>query len=181
VAFFDIKQNDVVSTGTSITPVFGTQTGQVEVRGAEAEVVARIREQLTINGSYTYSHSEVTRNTNVPAAVGAWLSTTPRHKASLFVDYTLQQGALAGLGFGGGVRYSGKSAGSIPSAFNTLVLYSDSSTLVDAIVHFDTLDWRIAVNASNLLDKRYVARCESLSNCTYGAGRQIIGTITRKF
>jgi len=45
----------------------------------------------------------------------------------------------------------------------------------------DTPGWRIAVNASNLLDKRYVTRSESLSNRTYGAGRQIIGTITRKF
>jgi iron complex outermembrane receptor protein len=32
-----------------------------------------------------------------------------------------------------------------------------------------------------VFDKRYVARCASFANCTYGAGRQVIGTVTKKF
>lgn len=180
-ALFDIKQTNIVSTGTSIVPVFGTQTGEVEVKGGELEVVARIRDQLSINASYSYNDSEVTKDGNYPAAVGAVLVTTPKHKASLFVDYTLQRGSLGGLGFGAGARYASKGAGSLPGPFNPVVLFGESSTLFDAIVHYDTPGWRFAVNASNLFDKRYVARCASLSNCTYGAGRQVIGTITKKF
>jgi len=180
-ALFDIKQTNVVTAGTSIVPVFGTQTGAVKVRGGELELVARIRDQLSINASYSYNDSEVTRNDNFPGAVGARLVTTPKHKASMFVDYTLQKGSLGGLGFGGGVRYSSTSAGSLPDAFNPTVLYGESSVLFDAIVHYDTPGWRFAVNASNLLDKRFVARCAGLANCTYGAGRQVIGTVTKKF
>lgn len=180
-ALFDIRQTNVVSTRTQITPLFGVQTGEVKVRGGELELVARIREQMSINGSYSYLESEVTRDDNFPGAVGARLVTTPKHKASLFVDYTIQQGALGGFGFGGGVRYASSSAGSLPNAFGPGVLYSDASTLFDAIIHYDTPGWRVAVNASNLFDKRYVARCESVSNCSYGAGRQVIGTVTKTF
>lgn len=179
-ALFDIKQTNIVSTGTSIVPVFGTQSGEVEVYGGELEIVARIRQQLSINASYSYNHSEVTKNPNFSAQVGAQLVTTPKHKASIFVDYTLQKGILGGLGFGAGARYFSKSPGSLPDQFNPVVLFGEDPVLFDAIVHYDTPEWRFAVNGSNLFDKRYVARCANFANCTYGAGLQVIGTITKK-
>ena len=110
-AAFDIKQTNVVSTSPSITPVFGTQAGEVEVYGGEAEFVARIRDQISLNGSYTYTHSEVTKDASNPLDVGDPLPTTPKHKASLFANYAVQRGALAGLGIGGGMRYNSRSAG----------------------------------------------------------------------
>jgi len=184
VALFDIKQTNIVTTGTSIVPVFGTQTGEVEVYGGELELVARIREQLSINASYAYLHNEITKS-DTADAIGQRLPTTPDHKVSLFVDYTLQKGMLGGLGFGAGVRYSGESAGGVPDAFTTAAtirtLYGNSSTLFDAIVHYDTPGWRFAVNGSNIFDKLYVARCSSFVGCTYGAGAQWIGTVTKKF
>jgi iron complex outermembrane receptor protein len=173
-----------VTTGTSIVPVFGTQTGEVEVYGGELELVARIHEQLSINASYAYLHNEITKS-DTPDAIGQRLPTTPDHKASLFVDYTLQKGMLGGLGFGAGIRYSGASAGGVPDAFTTAAtiqsLYGESSTLFDAIVHYDTPSWRFAVNGSNIFDKLYVARCSGSVGCTYGAGAQWIGTVTKKF
>jgi iron complex outermembrane recepter protein len=184
VALFDIKQTNIVTTGTSIVPVFGTQTGEVEVYGGELELVARIREQLSINASYAYLHNEITKS-DIADAIGQRLPTTPDHKVSLFVDYTLQKGMLGGLGFGAGVRYAGESAGGVPDAFTTAAtirtLYGNSSTLFDAIVHYDTPGWRFAVNGSNIFDKLYVARCSSFVGCTYGAGAQWIGTVTKKF
>jgi iron complex outermembrane receptor protein len=177
---FRIKQKNVVSTGGGVLPVFGTQSGLVEVTGGEIEFVTRIREQLSINGSYSYTDSEIKRS-NVPDEVGQPLPVTPKHKASLFVDYTIQRGTLGGLGFGFGGRYTSSSAGSLPGAFNPVVLYSDNPVLFDAIIHYDTPNWRFAINGSNILDKRYVARCASFSNCNFGAARQVIGTVTRKF
>ncbi len=80
-----------------------------------------------------------------------------------------------------GVRYSSESAGSLPSAFNPVVYNSDELFLFDASIRYDTEKWRFAINSSNLLDDEYVARCASISNCTYGSGRQVIATVTRKF
>ena len=37
----------------------GTQVGAVEVYGGEVELVARIRDRLSIDGSYSYNHSQV--------------------------------------------------------------------------------------------------------------------------
>lgn len=181
LAGFDINQTNVVTVGSSITPVFGTQSGEVEVYGAEVEVVGRFFQQLSVNAAYSYNHSEVTKDLTNPASVGAQLVTTPEHKFTLFVDYTLKRGALAGLGFGSGLRYFGRSPGSLPGPFNPLVYFGEDPVLFDADIHYDTPDWRLALNASNLADERYVARCASASGCTYGAGRQVIVTLTKKF
>lgn len=179
-AVYKITQSNVVSTAPSITPVSGTQAGEVQVKGAELEFVARIYDQLSLNGSYSYNQSEVLAS-NVPAEVGAPLPTTPKHKFSLFADYTLQRGPLAGFGFGAGARYTSDSAGSLPGPFNPVVYYGQTSTLFDAILHYDLPSWHFAVNGSNIFDKVYVARCSGPAGCTYGAGRQVLGTATWKF
>ena len=179
-AVFDIRQTNVVSTTPSVSPVFGTQSGEVEVYGAELEFVARIHNQLSLNGSYSYNHSKVLKS-NTAAEVGQPLPVTPQNKASLFVDYTLQKGVLGGLGFGAGVRYTDGSAGSLPGFFNPVVYDGQAATLFDAIIHYDMPGWRIAVNGSNIFDKGYVARCSGPNGCVYGAGREVIATITKRF
>jgi iron complex outermembrane receptor protein len=179
-AAFKIDQTNVVSTLPSVTPVFGTQTGEVQVKGGELEFVARLHDQLSINGSYSYNESEVLKSSTA-AEVGAPLPTTPKNKLSLLVDYTLQRGALGGLGVGLGGRYNNTNAGSLPGPFNPVVYYGQPATLFDAIVHYDTPEWRVALNGSNIFDKVYAARCAGAAGCTYGAGRQVIATLIRKF
>lgn len=179
-ALFDIKQTNVVSTTPSVSPVYGTASGEVEVYGGEVEFVARIHDQLSINGSYSYNHSRVLKS-NTTVEIGQPLPVTPKNKASLFADYTFRKGALGGFGFGAGVRYTSGSAGSLPGAFNPVVYYGQAATLFDAIIHYDAPHFRIAVNGSNVFDKGYVARCSGPAGCVYGAGRQIIATVTAKF
>ncbi|WP_300379081.1 TonB-dependent siderophore receptor [Henriciella sp.] len=179
-AVYQIKQTNVVSTAPSVTPVFGTQTGEVEVEGAEIELVSRIDDRLSINASYSYTDSEVV-DSSTPAEIGEPLPVTPENKASLFVDYSFIDGPLAGFGIGGGVRYTGESQGALPGPFTPVVYTGEESTLVDAIIRYDTGQWRFAINGSNILDEQYVARCAGPAGCTYGAGRQVIATVTRKF
>jgi iron complex outermembrane receptor protein len=152
----------------------------VEVKGGELEFVARLHDQLSLNGSYSYNQSQVLAS-STPEEVGAPLPTTPKNKVSLFADYTWQRGSLAGFGVGFGGRYNSTSAGSLPGPFNPVVYYGQSATLFDAILHYDAPAWHIAVNGSNIFDKIYTTRCASAAGCTYGAGRQIIGTVTWKF
>ena len=180
-AVFTIVQEDLVATGYNPNlVVFGVQLGEVEISGVEFEFVTRINDTLSINGSYSYTDSEVTKS-SVADEVGEPVPVTPEHKVSLLVDYTFQDGWLRGLGFNIGARYTSESAGSLPGAFNPVVFDSDSSFLMDSSLRYDTDDWRFSINGSNILDKKYVARCASVSNCNFGAGRQIIGTVLRKF
>ncbi len=179
-AIYQITQTNVVSTAPSVTPVFGTQTGEVEVQGAEIELVSRINDQLSINASYSYTDSEVVKS-STPQEVGAPLPVTPENKASIFADYSFIDGPLAGFGIGAGVRYTSESEGALPGPFNPVIYTGEESTLIDAIIRYDYESWRFAINGSNILDEEYVARCSGPAGCTYGAGRQVIATVTRKF
>lgn len=176
-ALFRIEQDNLVNVQSGQTPMFGRQIGEVASRGGELEVVARLHDQWSINASYSYTETEVVRDQG-GFATGSPLSTTPEHKLTGFVDYTIQEGSLAGLGFGLGGRYLSEAAGSLLSAFNTQVIYSKPTTIWDAIVHYDRDNWRFAVNATNLFDKYYVGRCSAIANCIYGQGRQVIATVT---
>ena len=180
-AAFDIRQTNFVLNQTGQTPISGVQGGLVEVYGAEFELVARFREQLSINASYSYNHSEIKKNPNALGDVGFPLPTTPKNKLSLLADYTFRGGILPGFGFGGGVRYNSNSAGATPTTASGIYVVTGNATLFDATVHYDTPGWRFQVNASNLTDKDYVARCTGNFGCVYGAGRQILGSFTKKF
>ena len=85
---------------------------------------------------------------------------------------------LQGLGVSGGVRYSGSS---YADAANTSK--NEAYTLVDLGAHYDlrgSLDGiRLAVNAKNLTDKKYLS-CEG-SYCYRGAGRSLIGSVSYRW
>jgi len=113
-----IKQTNVVSTLPSITPVFGTQSGEVESKGGEIEVFARFYDRWSINGSYTYDKTEVLASSTA-AEVGSPLA--DHAEEQIVVVRRLHAAdrsvwAASGGGFGG--RYTGGSAGSLPGPFN---------------------------------------------------------------
>ena len=153
---------------------FSVQEGEVEVKGVELELAARIRERLTFNLAFTSIDSEVTKTSG--SDLGNELIAVPDKLVSALVDYTFQQGPLAGFGFGLGLRHRGELFGDGANQFK-----SDSVTVYDAILHYDTEKWRIAVNASNFTDEIFVDRCSSTSNCFYGTRRLVTGSVTRKF
>lgn len=181
-AVYQIRQTNVLTPDPDQTrfPGSNVQTGEAKVEGLELEVVTRIRDRLSVNGSYTYADARVTQS-NVPGQVGARLFAQPRHKASLFVDYTVTDGRLAGLGAGAGIRHLSDSPGALPGPFTPVVYFTGGSTLFDAILRYDTADWRFAINGTNIFDKRYVARCTGPVGCFFGPSRQVIATVTRKF
>lgn len=177
-AAFRIQQSNVLTQDNS-NPNFQVQTGEVVSKGIELEAVARIRQQLSINASYSYTDATVSKSNN-PAEVGARLAAQPQNKASLFVDYTLAQGMLAGAGAGFGARYLSSSPGIQRTAFGQDTLVSPAVTLFDATLHYDLPGWRFAVNGSNIFDKRYAGRC-STQGCFWGQSRQVIATLTKTF
>ncbi len=176
-ALFNMIQQNVLTTDLSNT-LFSVQTGEARSRGAEFEATASLTDGLKLTASYTYDDTAVTR-TNTPSQLGKHLIIMPMNQAALWADYTFQQGQLAGFGLGGGVRYIGDSYG---DAANTILI--PGYTLFDAAVHYDLsyLDTRLrgmklAVNATNLFNKYYVATCTSLNACYLGSGRTVMGSI----
>lgn len=42
-------------------------------------------------------------------------------------------------------------------------------------------DWSLAINATNLFNKKYYAACLSRGDCFIGAERNIFATVTKRF
>lgn len=176
LAIFNIEQQNVLTSDPAHTG-FSVQTGEVRSRGIEIEGKASLDRGLDLLFAYSLTDVEVTESNGtdkgkVPVAV-------PRHQASLWADYTVQAGAMAGLGLGAGVRYVGESWG---DTTNTIKV--PSYTVFDAAVHYDLSQLSpslagavLAVNATNLFDRDYVASCTRATSCYYGTARTVIGTL----
>ncbi|MBK9269366.1 MAG: TonB-dependent siderophore receptor [Sphingomonadales bacterium] len=157
--------------GTSVCSV---QTGEGRIRGLEFEAKATLPWGTAVVASLTRSEGEITKS-NTATQVGKELPQVPKWLASLFIDQRITSGGLAGLGFGGGARYTGKSYG---DTLNTLAI--PDYTLFDLFVRYDfgvtnpALEGLSAsINARNIADKRYVATCTATSACYYGQGRSL--------
>ncbi|MDE1150242.1 MAG: TonB-dependent siderophore receptor [Azospirillaceae bacterium] len=146
------------------------QTGEVRSQGFEAEVVSSPMEGLNITGSVTIADLTVTKTT-VASQLGRRPTAQPDRMAALWADYTIPSGPLAGLGWGGGVRYVGST---FADAANTIRV--PDYAVVDAMVHYDRDRWRLALNATNLADKRYYVSC-STTGCGEGTDRTFIASL----
>lgn len=171
-AIYQINQTNVATPNLD-DPTLSTyvQTGEVRSRGFEFSAVGKLTNNLSIIAAYVYQDVK-----NVEAndeTLNQWPVDIPRPRqmASLWADWTWHTGAIAGLGFGVGVRYQSAVAG---AADNSITV--PSYTLYDAAVHYETRDWRFAINATNLFDRRYVGGCQSSAVCIYGNPRTVIAS-----
>ncbi|MFL6811572.1 MAG: TonB-dependent siderophore receptor [Bradyrhizobium canariense] len=170
-AAFDLTRDNVV---TFAPPSYlAEQTGQVKSRGIELEGTMSLADGWNLRAAYAYVDAIVTQD---PVNVGKAPVTVPLNRASLWNDYTLQTGPLAGLQFGGGVRYVGATWGDDANTFKV-----GSATVLDALLAYTRDDWRLSLNVTNLGDTRYVAACYSLSGCFYAEGRKAIGKLTYRW
>lgn len=179
LAAYEITQQNITTPDPDPSHVCGTgtcqtQTGEGRVRGLEFEGKATLPFGMTVVATATRSVSKVTK-TETASQLGNWLPQAPRTMASLFVDYRLPgESALAGLGVGGGVRYTGKSYG---DANNSIEI--PDYTLFDLFVRYDFAEgsalegFSASLNARNLANKTYVATCTSVASCYYGSGRAV--------
>ena len=179
VAVFDLRKTQVLTTDTahSCTQVpndpgcgaFQTAEGEVRTRGLELEAKAKLRHGISLVASYTWLDAEITRSEDGNA--GRRPLDVPRQHGALWVNYRVP--ALPGLEAGLGVRYMGST-------------YSDSlyKAQVPSYHVFDAAlryridpQWSLALNVSNLADKRYVTTCP-LGTCYYGPRRTLLATLS---
>ncbi|MGO4743446.1 ferrichrome porin FhuA [Serratia quinivorans] len=160
----------------ALNPYYNVQEGKIRSRGIEIEGKAALTYNLNLIASYTYTDAEFRDNSinngHTPAMV-------PKHMASLWTDYTFNQGWLNGLTAGGGARYVSSTPGDdgnnfkVPSytVFDTAIKYQ-----LDNIPGLENAE--IALNVNNLFDKHYVSSCFTNNTCSWGAERQILTTLT---
>lgn len=172
LAAFHIDRENV-RTPAPDNPLAQVQTGAVRSQGIELGLDAKPLPGLRVTGAYTWQDVEVTRSN--AGNEGLRPVATPEHLGSLRGDYELREGALAGLGFGLGLRYQGASPGDDLNSFE-----SDAYTLLDAGLHYQWRGVRLALDAQNLTDKTYVAACQS-GACFYGVARTVTGSVAYRW
>ncbi len=170
LAAFDITRQNYV-TYENVAPFPAHQTGEIRSRGVEFEATAELARGLDLIAAYTWLPTfEITKSSN-PGEIGKREPTVAEHMASLWLHYRLQDGLLAGFGFGGGVRYIGETFGNLANSADMKV---PEFTLFDGVVDYEKDGWRLAVNVKNIADERTFT-CDG--TCYYGEGRTVLGTI----
>lgn len=167
-AVFDLRKTNVVT----YDPVTfeGRQIGKQRSRGLELEAKGELAPGLNIAASYTWLDMKVLNSAD-PDELGKIPPLVPKQSASVWLDYTLGNG----LGFGGGVRYIGKRQN---DEHNTS--YERGVTVADAAVHYETGPWRLALNVTNLFNKKYFSICYH-GECYRGNERAVTMTARYKF
>jgi iron complex outermembrane receptor protein len=118
-----------------------------------------------MTAAFSASQIRIEKDTDA-TVVGKRPNVVPETTASLWADYTFQEGVLQNLGLQGGIRYIGSSY-----ADNQNIYKVPAVTLVDLGMHYKYKEWDFALNVNNVFDKRYVAGCSGIYGCNYGAGR----------
>jgi iron complex outermembrane receptor protein len=176
VALFDLEErNSLISVGEGPQ----VQTGKITTQGVELEGVVQVTSAIKLTAAYTYSDA-----TTNDGGADRRVALIPRHSASLWADYGVQQGALTGLSVGSGVRYIGSTIGigAVDKNYNPLYgsANTPSYTVWDAMVGYDiNKQWRAQLNVNNLLNDTYVASCDYY--CYYGEPRSVIGSINYRW
>ncbi|MDQ8698906.1 TonB-dependent siderophore receptor [Hyphomicrobium sp. LHD-15] len=168
------------------------QGADVKVRGFEIEAIGRVTPELKVIGSYSFTDATYEKYPELyPVASGIpefmegkRVDGIPQHLASLWAIYSVQDGLFKGLSFGGGVRYVGEaeSWGRDIATQQELHIKTPSYTLFDAMIAYETEDWRWQLTAQNLEDKFFVTSCAAYrGDCFIGQARTIITGFTYKF
>lgn len=174
---FELTRTNV-PTADLANPIYNVQEGEVRSRGVELSATANLASGWNLIAAYTYTDAEVTKsNTNT---LGNTPEAVPRNMVSLWSDYTVQSGLLAGLNFGGGVRYMGSTFNSANTAKVADYTLFDAAVRYDFGAHTPSLKgWTADLTVRNLFDKDYVASCTYA--CFYGEGRTVLGRVTYKW
>jgi len=171
VALFDLTRQNV-TTGPSGSEI---QIGEVNSTGIELEARVDLTENLKATAAFSALDLEITKDKDA-SIIGNSPYIIPDRQASASLDYTLNEGTdglfggvLDGVVVGGGVRYTGSSW-----ADNENTAKVPSATVYDARLGYGRDDWGLYLSATNLLDKTYVASCQTQYSCSYAEGRRIL-------
>lgn len=160
-----------------------TQSGELTTKGVEVEAshILPGNFELLVNYGYNELDSEVNSS----------LDYMPRHTASVWSTKTFGKRDGAQLRLGAGVVYNGnsKSTGPLdPYGLNPVIpagtlytIVTPSRTTVDALAEISWQNYRLALNATNLLNNEYYASCLARGDCFMGAPRNVMATLGFRF
>ena len=180
---FHIKQKNLTSPDTNPAPEHVgkyVQLGGVESKGVELEGKASLNKNLDVVAALTYTNVTNTSSSYNP---DAQLVLSAPWAASVWANYRLLEGALAGLNVGAGARWTGSKYGDAANTFRT-----PGFVVVDAALRYDLgrIDASLrgseaSLNIQNLFDKTYLSNCNYSFGCYYGKARTVMAGVTYRW
>ncbi len=163
-ALFHITRSNIATKEQPTDPY--RAIGEIESQGVELEARTSLTTSTALNASYSYTDATYSKSDD--GNQGNAVIYSPKHQANLWLDYRLNA-----LTSSLGVRHY-RDIQADRANTHTLPSY----TLVDMALHYDLGrmglgDAYVQLNVNNLFDKEYVASCNSLEFCYFGAERSI--------
>ncbi len=179
LALFDItKQNVATADPNPLNVGASVAAGEQRSRGIELDVIGEILPGWNVVANYAYTDATITESNDTVNPEGNRLFGVPEHNVNLWTTYEIQEGDLAGLGFGLGVNYVGDRFGDNANSF---VL--EDYFLTNAAIFYERNDWNFALNIRNLFNVQYIGSSEGsrLIENRPGEGFTIIGSVSVEF
>ncbi len=148
VSYYDISVSNTTRPELRDGKSFTVQDGTQRSKGVEAELIANPFPGFNLIAGYGYNDNKFTKaaaNIEGKRALG-----TPEHVGNVWMSYTLIDGAVKGLGIGGGVMYVSEVFHDNQNTF-TLLAY----TMLDATIFYNRPKYRISFKLNNILDEKY--------------------------
>ncbi|MBW4644243.1 MAG: TonB-dependent siderophore receptor [Goleter apudmare HA4340-LM2] len=173
LAAYNLTRTNVL-TPDPANPTRSIQTGEQRSQGIELDVTGEILPGWNILLGYAYTDAILTRDNTFP--VGNRLPVVPDHQASLWTTYTIQEGALEGLGFGLGLFYFGTGQAGLDNSFEF-----GNYLRTDAALYYRTGRLNMAINFRNLFDIDVVASASSRAYVQRTEPFSVVGSIRWEF
>jgi iron complex outermembrane recepter protein len=186
-AWFRIDQTNVVVSYPDFT---SDQVGKVRSQGVEVEASAPL--PYGFNAKLAFSSQRVKKVKDVVQAnIGRPMATVGRGGISANLEWAPKSGVAEGLAIGGAVRHVDRTYAdfyTFPDG-TSQPMYTPSYTVFDALLRYDLgklsprlANVNLAVNATNLFDKKYLTSCfANYGWCWYGNRRTVQGTVSFSF
>ncbi|MEP3787239.1 MAG: TonB-dependent siderophore receptor [Ascidiaceihabitans sp.] len=190
IALFDVTKDNT----TQLLNQFAgdprvEQVGEIRSQGVEVSANYAFKNGVSVLANYTYNDAKITQNATNQ---GNRVARIPEHSASLWLNYDVQAPRFDGLSLGVGARFTGDR---FSDSANTATRKISDLTVFDASVAYEWDDWSATLSARNLTDRQDVTFCTSgaeaatqaglplaeAGGCTYGTGRTIQLSLTRRF
>jgi len=176
VALFQVAQKNR-ATATDQTGLYFASTGRARSRGVDLRASGLLMPGWTLSAGYTYTDSKYLDKDSLDTAASAFSQISPRHLFKLWSNYRLP-GDLAAWEVGGGVSASSKLYGGTGAE----KIEQGAFYTVDARLAYKVNDHvTVALNGTNLFDRKYFTPLTTYQGVVYGQGRRVLLTVRSTF
>ncbi|HET8870654.1 MAG TPA: TonB-dependent receptor, partial [Aquabacterium sp.] len=150
--FRTIKYNERNTDAADASPTTYLLNGQRHTDGIELEAAGRLSSKLEVFGSLALQHGVIDKAGSSPssqATVGKTSGLTPRLSGAIWATYKINSDWRAGLGADG-------MSGRVPAMAEASGNRAPGYVKADALIEYETMDYKIKLNLINLFNKVYV-------------------------